>query len=581
MRKERRKRASVESIGASDFPIFNDADVESSFTRSDGDRSAFSDLSSGFNQAFTPAAQFKPPSSHVTPQIPPVPDFDDNSTCWELESTASMPLGHHELRGRSSAMSEYSAELGYVQANSSVERTLKLMEQDSADARRIAVDSMVRIGHVAAPFAGRIVMLLAHPNEQVQESAIDCLVRLAAQGVAVAEAVLELLDSSSSRARKATARVLVALGAHASSVASNLVALLESTQDKAVRTVVVSVLGGLGEHVAFQVPAIAALTSSPQSDVRRAALKTLGRLHELAVPHQGQIAKLVEDADYKTRWAAVLILSKLPQQQLDGACVAAIATRLNDSSAPVQVAAVASLAVLDRVPQYWEDILKLLQCHATPKVLLAVFDVLAAPLECMDVVKLEQTVAAVEPLVNHSDVGVHTAATSLADYLSQQLSGRMEASQRAAQVDEVKSAESCEMDPHSPSAEAVQPASPVAVHRSATTDETAIEVEPDVEECVKEEARVSQADISESSMSVVEPEQQQPQSEQVLELEAKLKQAQDQLELVNEQAMAQVKKDDGGGDAGWGSTATVAGVTAAVVLLAVWLGNTLRRKMRH
>ena len=57
--------------------------------------------------------------------------------------------------------------------------------------------------------------------------------------------------------------------------------------------------------------------------------------------------------------------------------------------------------------------------------LLAVFDVLAAPLECMDVVKLEQTVAAVEPLVNHSDVGVHTAATSLADYLSQQLSGRM------------------------------------------------------------------------------------------------------------------------------------------------------------
>ena len=130
-----------------------------------------------------------------------MPDFDDNSTCWELESTASMPLGHHELRGRSSAMSEYSAELGYVQANSSVERTLKLMEQDSADARRIAVDSMVRIGHVAAPFAGRIVMLLAHPNEQVQESAIDCLVRLAAQGVAVAEAVLELLDSSSSRAR--------------------------------------------------------------------------------------------------------------------------------------------------------------------------------------------------------------------------------------------------------------------------------------------------------------------------------------------------------------------------------------------
>ena len=57
-----------------------------------------------------------------------MPDFDDNSTCWELESTASMPLGHHELRGRSSAMSEYSAELGYVQANSSVERTLKLME---------------------------------------------------------------------------------------------------------------------------------------------------------------------------------------------------------------------------------------------------------------------------------------------------------------------------------------------------------------------------------------------------------------------------------------------------------------------
>ena len=61
--------------------------------------------------------------------------------------------------------------------------------------------------------------------------------------------------------------------------------------------------------------------------------------------------------------------------------------------------------------------------------------------------------------------------------------------QRAAQVDEVKSAEPCEMEPHSPLAEAVQPASPVAVHAPATTDVTVIEVEPDVEECVKEEAR--------------------------------------------------------------------------------------------
>ena len=96
--------------------------------------------------------------------------------------------------------------------------------------------------------------------------------------------------------------------------------------------------------------------------------------------------------------------------------------------------------------------------------------------------------------------------------------------------------------------------------------------------CFRAESRTA---ISESFTSVVEPEQHQPQSEQVLELEAKLKQAQDQLELVHEQAMAQVTKDDGGGDGGWGSTATVAGVTAAVVLLAVWLGNTLRRKMRH
>ena len=76
----------------------------------------------------------------------------------------------------------------------------------------------------------------------------------------------------------------------------------------------------------------------------------------------------------------------------------------------------------------------------------------------------------------------------------------------------------------------------------------------------------------------VATEQHSSQSEQALELEMKLQQAQEELRLAHEQATSHAKKD--GRSNGWGSTAAVAGVTAAVVLLAVWVGNTLRRRMR-
>jgi len=292
------------------------------------------------------------------------------------------------------------------------------MEQENPDARRIAVDSLVRLGAQAAPFAGRVVKLLSHTSEEVRETAIDCLERLGAHAAPVAGSVVRLIESQDVDARSAAAKALGVMGEHAAASAGQLAQLLEHS-DKGVRSAVANALGNLGPHASDHAGLVAAMLTSDRSHVRRAALKALGRLKEHAAPFVSEIVPLMEDEDHATRWTAIKVLARLGQA-VDTEAVDAIATHLDDPRSEVRVAAVESLAELGHIGNYVSGVVPLLSQISDTKALMASIGALST-VEHTDN-SCELMVGALCQLDVHPDPQVQSAARTLLSELSVQLS---------------------------------------------------------------------------------------------------------------------------------------------------------------
>ncbi|MCC6905918.1 MAG: HEAT repeat domain-containing protein [Anaerolineae bacterium] len=203
-----------------------------------------------------------------------------------------------------------------------IRRTLDELQTDDMEARRAALDRLVRIGPDALPV---LLVALMTRDERTREAAAWALGELG-DTRAVPELLRRLHEEQSALVRDAVTWALELIG-DARAIPELLVALAHD-EESVVRDGCAEALSAIGGGDAL--PGLFDALQSPDPEVRQAAVWALGNLCACdisAVPH---LTRALDDSDGRVRWIAAWAL----QKYFDPETVEALARRLSDTFEP-------------------------------------------------------------------------------------------------------------------------------------------------------------------------------------------------------------------------------------------------------
>ena len=170
--------------------------------------------------------------------------------------------------------------------------------------RRLAAESLGKIGPAAADAVPALAMIFNDENAQVRQSAAEALGRIGRDTPAAVDALRIALDDGVVNVRRSAAQALVRVGPLAIPMMVNAL----DDKDTDVRQLAAEGLGRMGSIGQAGLPGLVRLLGDIYADVRRAAGESLERIGPLAIPALEAAIHKKEVADES---AAVLVLERI------------------------------------------------------------------------------------------------------------------------------------------------------------------------------------------------------------------------------------------------------------------------------
>jgi HEAT repeat protein len=171
-----------------------------------------------------------------------------------------------------------------------------------------AADDLRSLGRKAAPAAGPLRKLLAHPSRRVRLSAAAAVLGIASPEATALQVLQEGLASADLAERRDAAKAAGSAGAAARPLVGKLTPLLQEP-DEAIRIAALQAITVLGPTAEEAVAAVAPLLDEPGLAID--AADTLGRIGPAARPALKRLAALLSAKQPAVRWAAVRAMSQI------------------------------------------------------------------------------------------------------------------------------------------------------------------------------------------------------------------------------------------------------------------------------